>query len=446
MTPWPDHHIVASSSFNSVAWWQFRSDVSRLTEEIQRSDLRRWAICTEDSYLFAVAFFAAIQADRHIVLPGNYQPAALAELAEHFDAILHDGVIQEPEAKLALQLPFAAANTPNQLLTPISPSHVHLTLFTSGSSGMPKAIDKNLAAIDAELAMLESIWGDQLSDAHIASTVSHQHIYGLLFRVLWPLCSGRSFDRHDLDYPEQVTQHANHNVILVSSPALLKRLTGTSVASPYRAIFSSGGPLPFNAVDQCLQLFQQRPVEIFGSTETGGIGYRQQQQEASPWQLFPTIRATLNQNGCLRLCSPFIDPASWYQTTDVCELIDNQQFILKGRIDRIVKIEEKRISLPDVEQRLCHLSWIKEAAVFPIEDDPRISLAAAIALTPCGQKKIAEIGKGKFWLDLRKSLRQWIEPVGIPRRFRVIDEIPVNSQGKRLQQELQSLFTASHKT
>lgn len=441
MTPWPDHHIVASSSSSSITWWQFRQDVSQLAAHIRLCKHQRWAICSEDSYWFAVAFFAAIQADRHVVLPGNYQPAALAELAEHYDAILHDGVIQEPAARHAIQLPLEAGRPSSQQLVPIALGHVHLTLFTSGSSGTPKAIDKNLAAIDAELAVMESLWGKQLTDAHIASTVSHQHIYGLLFRVLWPLCSGRSFDRHDLKYPEQVIRHAGNNVVLISSPALLKRLTGTPVASSYRAIFSSGGPLPFNAVKQCQLLLRQQPFEIFGSTETGGIGYRQQHRETTAWQLLPAIRADLDPNGCLRICSPFINPEIWYQTTDICELVGNEQFLLKGRSDRIVKIEEKRVSLPEVEQRLCQLAWVEEAAVIPLEHGQRLSLAAAITLTPSGQELLTQSGKGKFWQRLRQSLRQWIEPVAIPRRFRIVEAIPVNSQGKRLHLELLSLLS-----
>jgi len=50
------------------------------------------------------------------------------------------------------------------------------------------------------------------------------------------------------------------------------------------------------------------------------------------------------------------------------------------------------------------------------------------------------LGKGKFWRDLRQQLRRWLEPVGIPRRFRDVDEIPLNSQGKRLVRDLEQFF------
>lgn len=451
--PHADTHVVAISATETLDWAQFRTDVSVLTQALQHSEHQRWALCFEDSYFFAVAFLAAAHAGRHLILPGNHQPAALAELAPHYDAILHDDIVNIADDAMADCLASGLgqrtvtehANTIQSTknldsFTPLTLSDVPLTLFTSGSNGTPKAIEKTLALLDAELAQLQAIWGEQLSNATIASTVSHQHIYGLLFRILWPLCAGRAFERHDLVYPEQVMTHANMDTVLISSPALLKRLAEESPTQPYRAIFSSGGPLSLAAAQQSHLLFEQLPFEVFGSTETGGIGYRQQIIENTPWQLFPALSMKLNAEGCLRVLSPFIDTEQWYQTSDQCKHLSESTFMLKGRADRIVKIEEKRISLTDVEHRLCQLPWIEEAAVLPLEETQRLSLAAVITLTPSGHESIAAMGKGKFWLMLRQSLRRWIEPVGVPRRYRTVDEIPLNSQGKRLVRDLEQLF------
>ncbi|MBF4253917.1 acyl-CoA synthetase, partial [Vibrio anguillarum] len=119
---------------------------------------------------------------------------------------------------------------------------------------------------------------------------------------------------------------------------------------------------------------------------------------------------------------------------------DQQHFTLKGRTDRIIKIEEKRISLVEVEQRIEQLPWISETAVLPQQDGERLILISAIVLSACGTEKLAQLGKGKFWLLLRSELRQWLEPIAVPRRFRVVKEIPLNSQGKRLVAELEILF------
>ncbi|OAN11013.1 AMP-fatty acid ligase [Photobacterium jeanii] len=442
MSPRANSAIVAidDASQDAVTWLQFTQDVASLTAFLQQRPEARWAVCFADSYHFAVALMALAHSNKHIILPGNHQPAALAALADKFDALLHDAEVDAIAGLPSVTLPLANADATDITFRSLPLSQCPVTLFTSGSSGTPKAIEKTLAGIAAELDVLEQVWGEKITDSHIVSTVSHQHIYGLLFRLLWPLCSGRSFSRFDLIYPEQVVAHASANITLISSPALLKRLTGMVSEQSFRHIFSSGGPLPHPAALQSQALFSCLPTEVFGSTETGGIGYRQQQQPTTPWQLFPCHQVELNAEQCLRIQSPFIDGIDWYQTSDQCDLLPERQFMLKGRADRVVKIEEKRISLVEVEQRLTELEWIDEAAVLPLDEGHRLILGAVITLTAAGEAQLTAQGKGKLWLAIRQQLRQWLEPVGIPRRYRAVDEIPLNSQGKRQFQALVDLF------
>ncbi|MFT6984716.1 MAG: acyl-coenzyme A synthetase/AMP-(fatty) acid ligase [Psychromonas sp.] len=432
---------VSFSHEKTLCWSQFLADIKALTIKLNDFHKPRLAICCDDSYLFCVAFFAAVYADKKIVLPGNYQPAMLLSLSDHFDAIIHDGLVADDFTKEQLILPL----TDKQQLTDfkfceLDLAKIEITLFTSGSSGLPKAINKSLLMLDTEIVQLEALWGDLLGDSNIVSTVSHQHIYGLLFRVLWPLCAGRSFARNDLVYPEQILTSANNSCTLISSPALLKRLPEDSHGASYAAVFSSGGPLNRASAKQCNTLFNHYPFEVFGSTETGGIGYRQQSHAAMPWTFFSGIFSQLAEDNCLSLRSPWIDEKSWYQTSDQCDLLENNQFILKGRVDRIVKIEEKRISLVEVEQRLNQLEWIDESAVLLFDETHRLTLGAVITLSEQGKKSMQAVGKGKFWIKLRQALRLWLEPVGIPRHYRVVSELPVNTQGKLLHSEIAQLF------
>jgi acyl-CoA synthetase (AMP-forming)/AMP-acid ligase II/3-hydroxymyristoyl/3-hydroxydecanoyl-(acyl carrier protein) dehydratase len=453
VNPRPVQHQVAFDAFDhqqQVTWPALLSDVAILTEKLLKSDHKSWAICCADSYHFCVAFFAAAYAHKKIILPGNHQPAMLASLAAHFDGVIHDGLLMADLKQAQFTLPLvnkSLANKPKSAPVPfpsLNLSQVKITLFTSGSSGQPTAVNKTLLMLDNEIITLENRWGDLLKDSKIVSTVSHQHIYGLLFRILWPLCAGRAFQRQDIMYTEQLFSSADSDSTLISSPALLKRLPAGNDPKPYRAIFSSGGPLPLSAAKTCRVLFKQPVFEVFGSTETGGIGFRQQLTATTPWDFFPGIEAKLAQDNCLTLRSPWIDAHAWYQTSDQCELLAEQQFILKGRVDRVVKIEEKRISLNEVEQRLNQLEWIEESYVLQINNthlNHRISLGAVLKLSKLGEQTIREIGKGKFWIKLRQALRLWLEPICIPRQYRIVEQIPMNSQGKLLKTQLLNLFS-----
>ncbi|MBR9873562.1 MAG: acyl-CoA synthetase [Vibrionaceae bacterium] len=433
-----------------ITWGDFQLHVATLAQQLEAQLTQKIALCFGNSYLFAVGFFACCHAGKSIVLPGNYQPEALKELSEHYDLLLHDADVSVPE-QVSSQLVEAKSLVETTLIREkqadqpyvwreLNLAQIPVALFTSGSSGKPKAIAKTLKQLDIEVSILENLWGDTVANTHVESTVSHQHIYGLLFRVLWPLCSARPFSAHNLEFPEQLIHHADAETTLVSSPALLKRLSEEHNQVAIRSVFSSGGPLPNQAALHSQQLFGSLPIEVFGSTETGGIAYRQQHAASTPWTLFPGVEAELNHENCLKLRSPHIDENTWYQTADECYFHDSISFELRGRTDRIVKVEEKRISLVEVEKRLEQLPWVEESVVIPMGESGRLTLVSIIVLNNEGGDVLDELGKGKFWLELRKALRNWLEPIAIPRKFRVVEEIPLNSQGKRQVAEIEKLF------
>ena len=430
-----DQSYVAFSSEINISWATFLNDVRFIAVTLKKTESPRIAICCDNSYLFSIAFFAAVYTDKKIILPGNHQPAMLDLLSSEFDLLINDAFCEDKISFLS--------DLPERFdFYKLDLNKVMLTLFTSGSTGVPKAITKTLQMLDAEIHSLENQWGDLLAGTAIVSTVSHQHIYGLLFRILWPLCAGRAFACHDLIYTEQVIKNGLNTQTLISSPALLKRVQNEGDLVNYRAVFSSGGPLSNEAANGSKKQLNSFPIEVFGSTETGGIGFRQQHEKDSLWHFFPEVKVKLVDENCLALLSPWLSEGGgdYYQTSDQCELFANQKFRLKGRIDRIVKIEEKRISLLEVEVHLNELKWIAESAVLVVDDPHRVALGALITLTDSGKKELLRLGKGKFWIQLRQVLRQWIEPVGIPRHFRVADEIPMNKQGKRLAQVIAESF------
>ncbi|EEZ81734.1 surfactin synthetase [Vibrio alginolyticus 40B] len=235
-----------------ITWGDFQQHVATLTQQLETQPTQNIALCFGNSYLFAVGFFACCYAGKSIVLPGNYQPEALKELSEHYDLLLHDADVSAPKLVSSLLIEAQSLLETTVISEPeakqpyfwreLNLAEIPVTLFTSGSSGTPKAIAKTLKQLDIEVAILDNLWGDTVASTRVESTVSHQHIYGLLFRVLWPLCSARPFSAHNLEFPEQIVHHADVDTTLVSSPALLKRLGEEHNPVAIRCVFSSGGP------------------------------------------------------------------------------------------------------------------------------------------------------------------------------------------------------------
>ncbi|GGA74668.1 AMP-binding protein [Arenimonas soli] len=390
------------------------------------------ALFTEDAGEFSAALFGAWQAGRTPWLPGDMLPATLERLATQASLRLGD-------------LPGAlSADAPGDpaTLTALDPASCRLVLYTSGSTGEPSAISKSLEQLDREVEALESAFGPRLGKAQVQGTVSHQHIYGLLFRVLWPLSSGRTFAPRRLAFNEQLTALGKTPVALVASPAHLKRLPAnqdwSGLAGGLRAVFSSGGPLPPDAALEVRRLWGQAAIEVFGSTETGGVAWRAPGGEQAPWQALPGVRWRIEQ-GRLHLQSPHLGHDHWLATQDRAEASPLGGFVLLGRADRIVKIEERRVSLEAIEAALIDASWVTEARVVPLPGH-RILLGAAIVPSHEGQALLDAEGRAALANRLRESLGGRVDPIAWPRRWRFLDALPIDARGKMPQRDLLALF------
>ena len=400
----------------------------------------RWALCFDDSLLFTQALLACALGGYQAILPGHQRLAGLQALQAQFDGLLTDG--EPPGAALAvpqLRLPLLVADDELEADgAALLPERLDLTLFSSGSTGEPKAIPKAWPQLEAELRVQMALWGERLADTRVLASVSHQHIYGLLFRILLPLALGRPFDRRSIDYPEQLALQTAPWA-LIASPAFLSRLDPAIPAAGCRLIVSSGGPLQPGDAHQAKLLLGQLPVEIFGSSETGGIGWRQRHQVQTPWTTLPGVEVRVGPDQCLLLRSPFLPTAEWLDCADRI-LMTGAGFELLGRQDRVIKLEEKRISLDEVEARLQALVEVESAAVLPLLQGLRQILGAVLVLSEAGAARWAELGPGRFLLALRQQLRPWLEPVALPRSVRRVEQMPVNAQGKRPWPQLKELF------
>ena len=293
----------------------------------------------------------------------------------------------------------------------------------------------------------------------IWATVTHQHIYGLLFRVLWPLAAGRPFVAERLVFNEQIAQNIAGPAVLVASPAHLRRLPEgldwSAARDGLRAVFSSGGPLPPEAAESAVALLGVAPVEVYGSSETGGIAWRQRARHGDTWQPLPGVEFRI-ADGELCVRSPHLPDMAWWRTADRATPAGGGMdgFELHGRADRIVKIEEKRVSLTALEQRLAACDDVAEARVLMLaadrpDVDPNGAVVAHAArpavvatLTDAGRAKLARSGKPALVAELRALLFAAVDRVALPRRWRFVESLPVNAQGKSTEALLGALFAA----
>ncbi|MGN4048844.1 AMP-binding protein [Pseudomonas sp. SM4] len=413
---------------------QLHAQALSVAAGLQAQGVKRLAVHLEDAADLAIALLGAWRAGVSVLLPSDLQPQTRQRWSSEVDLWLTD---QAEDAQLNdFQQPALPAAQLNL-------DQCQLSLCTSGSSGEPKRIDKTLRQLANEVEALEQLWGADLGEACIIGSVATQHIYGLLFRVLWPLCAGRPFVRKQLAFPEDMQRASREHPAFawVASPALLKRMGDNldwPALSPVRRVFSSGGALPAEAAQSLQQRLQQWPTEILGSSETGGIAWRQGEQL---WQPFAGVELSQDADGALLIASPYLPAGHIEHTADAARIAADGRFELLGRLDRIVKLEEKRISLPMLEQALVAHAWVAEARLGVVQEN-RASLGALLVLSESGLFALREHGRRSLTEGLRKHLSQHCEALALPRRWRLVRQLPLNSQGKLPQAEVEALLLA----
>lgn len=429
-------HIVATRGTNCMDFATFARDTAAWHGAFSAHAGTRFALFFLDGYTFATALFGAWQARKTVYLLADVAPGNVASVATVVDGFAGDvpgvdGII-----------PAAAGNVP-QWIT-LDPQARDLVVYTSGSSGAPTAIVKRLSQLFDEVAALAQCFDARLGDAQVCTTVSHQHIYGLLFAVLLPLASGRPFAAQRLAFAEDIAAELAKDgaYALIASPAHLKRLpqelAWSAARANLRAVFSSGGPLPDEALPVCLELLGQTPIEVYGSSETGGVAWRQRQPAgALTWQPLPGVAIQV-EDEALHVRSKHTDSEGWQAMSDRVRSTGSG-FELLGRSDRIVKIEEKRVSLQAVEQALLATGLLIEVRVL-MQVARRAQLIVAAVPSEEGWRMLEGEGKPSLNASLRAALMAVVEPSALPRRWRYVSFLPMNAQGKTTEAALLVLF------
>jgi acyl-coenzyme A synthetase/AMP-(fatty) acid ligase len=422
-------------------WGAFTAAAAGVADQARRQGGQRWLLACAEAWDFAAGAFGLLLAGRTVVVPPNFLPGTLQALAQEAD-----GVMGRAEAGPAGPPPDTRVDG-------------QVEFWTSGSAGEPKRIVKALAQLDAEVAMLERTFGALLGAAPVVGTVPHHHIYGCLFRILWPLAAGRPFQCAPCGDPAGFRRSLGLAPVLVASPAHLSRLPRLLdldglVPRPV-AIFSSGGPLDAGDARIWRRWAPAGVQEIYGSTETGGIAWRSQDDRPDSTLWTPCDDVTVAfEDGALVVTSFRAGPGP-LRLEDAAEPTPDGRFRLLGRLDRTLKLEEKRISLPELERTLEALPWVARAAVVLLQASrptpgaegglPQASrpmLGAVVVLRPADAPGAAgaPVDRAARVRVLRAQLAQRFEAPALPRRWRFPQELPYDERGKLTPQALAGLF------
>ncbi len=231
---------------------------------------------------------------------------------------------------------------------------LRLYLCTSGSTGEPKMILKTGPGLWAELQDLACLYQIRPGQ-RILCLVSPLHIYGLLHGFLLPLSQQCSVQFVNFaDGPVSLSSlHASIFELVIAVPATWSFVKDLMEHRLLHTLIMSGSA--FGKIRQLELLARQNQLqsclEILGSTETGGLGYRNLLIGESAFKAMPSVRfAREGANYCV--ISPYLSPEKSFVLADQLEFLSDGRFLHQGRMDRIFKYAGQRFSLAELASAL----------------------------------------------------------------------------------------------
>jgi len=307
-----------------------------------------------------------------------------------------------------------------------------LMYYTSGSTGIPVGALKSKKNIELEVETLTKLL-EPYGIKKVIVTVPFIHLYGTLFGLFYPLLNGIDilFKEHFLahDLLDLIDTHT----MVVTTPLYIKALNKIEEGKNLsQSLFiSSTAPLDDSSIEQFNIKYNTDIMQIFGSTETGGIGYKVNKDTF--WKPFEGVNLSVNSEEELSVSSPFVSSSLYkekfiqtdgsVQTFDYVTL-EQSGFKLLGRSSKIFKLAGKRYSTIQIENILEEIDGISKALVF-VELAKESLRGEYIDITLESKKNFST-------KEIKKILQDNLSNLKFSIVLNIVDEIPVNKIGKKL--------------
>jgi acyl-coenzyme A synthetase/AMP-(fatty) acid ligase len=405
-----------------------------------------------------VGFGAALQRGQISLLPSARGRSSWQQLlAQYPDCYLLSEKPQQLEAADAAEndtarifdlspfLVLAAHAKHNAAMPEIHPAQTAAILFTSGSTGEPRAHNKTWGQLcHGAKAVAEALdWGHAPSCAVLGS-VPQQHMFGLETTVMLPWYAG-------------IPAHAQRPLLPADLQAALASVDGPSwwMTTPLHLRGALRAPLALpglqGIVASTMSLSTELakaaeaawgvPVmEIYGSTETGAMAMRRTAADDC-WRPLQGVTLRREEDAILASGEHFDGPLP---LADELELLADGRFNWLGRLADLVKVAGKRASLAGLNQSLLGIEGVEDGVYFLPGLDAADGTDGAIEQVQ--RLSAFYVSPSTTPQQVMEALRSRVDPVFLPRPLFRVSSLPRSDNGKLTRDSLLRLYNECRTT
>jgi len=352
-----------------------------------------------------------------------------------------------------------------------SPDEVIRIVFTSGTTGMPKAIMHTDNTLGHSGRITQAVFGHDENDV-IIMFVPFSTNYGAIMGLQLPLNAGATLVMMDhfsasgaleLIGRENVTYvpaTPTHFIAMTNSPAM-ERAHVESI----RLMLSAGAAFPVQSVKEMREKFQTMFIDSFGMNEfgmglwampnddpdkvAGTIGrpitgveaqvLGMDGQRVAPGEIgelaIKSAGMCVGYHNQLEANATAWDNNGWFRSGDLAIEDEMGLFRIAGRSKDVIIRGGANVSPREIEEILIHEPRIREASVIGLPDDYYGETVCACVIPKAGEQPTAE--------EIRAYLKPKIASYKLPTRTVILVEFPLNSMGKVRKDVLTKIVLAS---
>jgi malonyl-CoA/methylmalonyl-CoA synthetase len=352
----------------------------------------------------------------------------------------------------------------------IDPDDPGLIIYTSGTTGMPKGAMLTQRNLLHDAKNVIKIWEIAKTDV-LCHALPLFHVHGLCFALQTALMAGSHVLMPDRFSPEGVLRLLSDRegeyvcTVFMAVPSMygkmLEYMGDRRMDFGHVRLWTSGSaPLLVKDFERIKDVFGKEPVEREGMSETGMNFSNPLKGIRKPGSIglpLPGLQVRIvdpdnfsdveqGETGEIWLKGPAVTPGywrkpeettktfenGWFRTGDLGRLDEDGYYYLTDRIKHIIISGGENVSPKEVEMVINQLDSVVESSVVGIPDEKwGEKVVAAIVARPGSNVTPQEIK-----VHCKRNLHDW----KCPKEISFVKELPKNTMGKVLKDEVQRLF------